>query len=230
MHLKPYLKLYKKKECRRPTVIGWFVLLIFIVFLFSFLGRNAYSFLAITKPVVSKIIVVEGHIPDYAIDTAKVIILKNKDSLIFTTGVPMIQGSYLCGYKNYAELTAASLISVGIDSSIIIIVSCNPKQKDRTYETALALKHRFQMMNLSEGSFNILTSDTHARRTRLLFQLVFGEKWKIGIISIAAKNYDTKKWWTSSFDVRAVIYEGIAWMYAKFLFYPKNTDDNANRN
>ncbi|MFZ4739599.1 MAG: hypothetical protein ACOYLE_00355 [Bacteroidales bacterium] len=230
MHLKSYLKLYKKKECRRPTVIGWFILLIFIVFIFSFLGHNAYSFLAITNPVVSKIIVIEGLIPDYAIDSAKVIIAKNKDSLIFTSRVPMIQGSYLCEYKNYAELTAASFISVGNDSSSIIIVPCNPKQKDRTYEIALALNRRFQMMNLTEEYFNILTSATHARRTRLFFQLVFGKKWKIGIISIIATNYDTKKWRTSSFGLRAVIYEGIALMYAKFFFYTKNTDDNANRN
>ena len=124
------------------------------------------------------------------------------------------------GYSNYADLTAASLYRLGIDSSLIISLPSYPKQKDRTFESALALKRQLKKMNLIEGSFNILTSDTHARRTKYLFQKAMGKRWTIGIISVHAIDYNTDKWWTSSFGVRAVIYESLAWIYAKFLFYP----------
>jgi uncharacterized SAM-binding protein YcdF (DUF218 family) len=230
MQLKSYFQLYKIKECKKLTLTGWMILIIILLILTVLIGKNAYSFLAVSKPVVSNLLIIEGHVPDYALDSAKKIFTQNNDSLIFTTGVPMKQGRYLCGYSNYADLTAASLYRLGIDSSLIISVPSIPKQKDRTYGSALALKRQLKKMNITKGSFNILTSDTHARRTKYLFQKAMGENWKIGIISIHSTDYDTDKWWKSSFGVRAVIYESLAWIYAKFLFYPDNIDTNANRN
>lgn len=230
MQLKSYLQLSKKQECRRLTLTGWLIIIICITVICIFIGRNAHVFLAITKPVASKILVVEGHVPDFTLDSVKRLVMQNNDTLIFTTGIPMTQGSYLCGYSNYADLTAASLYNLGLNTVKIISVPCNPKQRDRTYESAMALKRKLIKMKIKGGLLNILTTDTHARRTKLLFEEALGDSWQIGIISIKSTNYDTKKWWTSSFGMRAVIYEGLAWFYARFLFSPDNLDTDANRN
>ena len=65
-----------------------------------------------------------------------------------------------------------------------------------------------------------MTEDSHARRTRLLFQKALGNDVTGGIISIPNPDYDAKHRWRYSEGVREVIGEGIAYIYAKLLFYP----------
>lgn len=219
--VKPYLHLCKRKERTRLTFLGWLIMLSILTLFSTFIAKRAHSFLATTEPVDAQILVVEGHIPDYAIDSAKALIEKHHYTHIFTTGIPFFQGADLCGYKNYADLTAASLISRGVDPKLVVSVPCSPKQRDRTYESALALKRRLKLLNLNGGKINVFTTDTHARRTRIMFQEGLGDSWDVGVISITSIDYDTKKWWTSSYGMRAVIYEGLAWIYAAFIFNPK---------
>jgi hypothetical protein len=69
-------------------------------------------------------------------------------------------------------------------------------------------------------SFNILTEDFHARRTRLLYEKVFGKDVAIGIIAIPSPDYDAHHWWRYSDGVREAVGESIAYLYAKFLFFP----------
>jgi hypothetical protein len=69
-------------------------------------------------------------------------------------------------------------------------------------------------------SFNVLTEDAHARRTRLLYEKAFGDGTRVGIISVANPDYEGKHWWSSSQGVREVIGESIAYIYARFFFWP----------
>ncbi|MFZ4398957.1 MAG: hypothetical protein ACOYO1_02895 [Bacteroidales bacterium] len=212
MQIKSNFQLYKRKEYKRLTLTGWGLLITCIAIFCSLSLQNAFSFLEIANTIESKLLGIERHVPDYALDNAKIFSIQNQDSLIFTTGVTMTQGSNLCGYSNYSDLKAATLYGLGINSSLIISNPSNPKQKDRTFESVLALKHQFRKMNITKGSLNILTLDTYTRLTRYLFWKAMGKNLKIGIISVHAINYDTTKWWTSVFGVRAVIYEGLAWL------------------
>jgi len=229
MHLKSCFKLYKNTECKRLTLTGWLFLIVWIMILSILIRKNAYSFLAVSKSVESKLLGIEGHVSDYTLDIAKMFFIQNNITPIFTPAVPMIQGRYLYGYSNYADLIAASLFRLGIDSSLIMSVPSNPKQKDRVFESTLTIKRQYRKMNLIEGNFNILTSGIHARLTKYLFQKAISEYWKIGIISVHSIDYNTDKWRKSCFSVKAVVYESLAWKYAKFLFYPHNIDNNANR-
>jgi hypothetical protein len=56
----------------------------------------------------------------------------------------------------------------------------------------------------------------------LLFQEAFGSDVRVGIISIPNPDYDEKRWWHYSDGVRDMVGEVIAYIYAKFLFWPKN--------
>jgi hypothetical protein len=69
---------------------------------------------------------------------------------------------------------------------------------------------------------NILTEEAHSRRTWLLFQEAFGRNVQVGIISVPNPDYDTNHWWRYSDGVRDVVGEAIAYIYAKFLFWPGN--------
>jgi hypothetical protein len=69
-------------------------------------------------------------------------------------------------------------------------------------------------------SINVLTEDAHARRTRLLYHKAFGKSVTVGIIGVANPDYDSTQWWRYSDGVREVIGESIAYIYARFFFYP----------
>jgi len=69
-------------------------------------------------------------------------------------------------------------------------------------------------------SINILTEDAHARRTLLLYQKAFGKNVAVGVISVSNPNYDPTRWWRYSDGVREVIGESIAYIYARFFFWP----------
>ena len=73
---------------------------------------------------------------------------------------------------------------------------------------------------------NVVTEDTHARRTRLLFAKAFGPDISIGIIALPNPDYNAKRWWRYSEGVEQVIGESIAYVYAKFFFYPSAPNSN----
>jgi len=99
-------------------------------------------------------------------------------------------------------------------------VPCWEEQNDRTYHSALALKKWFQEFNVHPKSIDVVSQGPHVRRTRLLFQRVFGKQVRVGIIGVRDTDYDPLHWWRCSEGVRDVISEWIAYLYARFLFSP----------
>src|SRR4030095_10499040 len=92
--------------------------------------------------------------------------------------------------------------------------------RDRTYSSAVALRDWFREHDFRTRSINILTEDVHARRTRLLFGKAFGPNVSVGVIAVPNPDYDAKRWWGYREGVEQVIGESIAYIYAKFFFYP----------
>ena len=91
--------------------------------------------------------------------------------------------------------------------------------KDRTYTSALALRNWFVAHGGIPNKINLISVGPHARRSRMLFQRVFGDTALVGITALADPNYDAKHWWHTSQGVRTVTDETIAYCYAKFLFF-----------
>ena len=92
--------------------------------------------------------------------------------------------------------------------------------RDRTYNSAVALRDWFREHNVTVRSINVLTEDAHARRTQLLFQKAFGSGVAVGVISVPDPDYDEKHWWRTSEGVREVLGESIAYVYARIFFHP----------
>jgi hypothetical protein len=92
--------------------------------------------------------------------------------------------------------------------------------RDRTYSAAVALRDWFCDRHMAVRNINVLTEDCHARRTHLLYEKAFGKDVSIGIIAVSNPDYDPKHWWRYSEGVREVISESIAYIYARFFFYP----------
>jgi DUF218 domain len=178
-------------------------------------------FLAVTHRVDSKTLVVEGWIHEYAIVAAVKEFKAGSYERVFTTGGPIEgQGGYINDFHTDASIGADLLKKDGIPGKFVQMVPSRVWDRNRTYYSAVALRDWFQEHNLQVNSINVLTEEAHARRTWLLFQEAFGKSVKVGIISVPNPDYNAKYWWRYSDGVRDIISESVAYIYAKFFFYP----------
>jgi uncharacterized SAM-binding protein YcdF (DUF218 family) len=182
--------------------------------------RFAYPFLTITKKMNGEFLVVEGWIPASSLNQAIAEFRQGNYQKIITTGC-IVKDEWNSGVKvTYAEWGADKLRRLGMPNDLVQPVPCWAVHKDRTYNSALALKKWLQESNVHPKSIDVVSQGPHARRTRLLFQHAFGKDVRVGIIGTRDPDYDPVHWWRSSEGVRDVISEWIAYIYARFLFSP----------
>jgi len=181
-----------------------------------------HPFLAVTHRVNTDILVVEGWIHGYGIRAAVAEFKNGAYQYAFSTGGPVTgNGGYINDFQTSASVGAELLKEYGIPSDSLQMVPSHVSGRDRTYSSAVALREWLREHNAAVRSFNVVTEDTHARRTRLLFQEAFGEGVKVGIIAVPNPDYDARHWWRYSEGVRDVVSESAAYLYAKFLFWPE---------
>lgn len=177
-------------------------------------------FLAVTHRVPANVLVVEGWVHEYAIRRGAEEFRTGSYQRVFTTGGPVVGlGEYINDYQTAASVGADLLKKTGIPDHSIQMVPSRVVGRDRTYSSAVALREWFREHNMEVQSINVVTEDAHARRTRLLFQKALGKRVAVGIIAVPNPDYDAKHWWRYSEGVKDVLSEGIAYIYAKFLFH-----------
>ena len=193
-----------------------------VVFFLVLLQTN--SFLSKNVPIASKVLVVEGWLPDYALKQAIEIFRREHYKMIITTGGPLGVGSYLKEYKDYANLAKATLLALGMKDEEVFAVSAADVKRDRTYHSALALKEWMSINKSRVEAFNLASLGPHTRRSNLLFKKAFSEKdgllensIEIGSFAIEPEDYNPQKWYASSAGVRTTINELIAYMYVVLL-------------
>jgi hypothetical protein len=215
-----YWGLLKRKESLVLTWRGWSLLLLCLGVALVILADSIHPFLAVTRPVHGDILVVEGWMPDNRLEAALALFNERRYRLLVTTGGPLGKGHYLSAYGTDAELAAATLHKLGLARDRIVAVAAPPASRDRTFESALALREWLSQSGLVVRSLDVYSKGAHARRTWLLFRKALGSDIAVGIIA-ADPDYDAERWWTSSSGVRAVVGESVAYLYARFLFSPR---------
>jgi len=215
--------LLNRRELLIPTVWGWAVLLLLGAALIVLGIRESLPFLSVNDPVPSKFLVVEGWLPDYAMERTLAEFNHGQYDRILVTGGPITSGTYpcgLCGNTNWADVGAASLIRLGAGTNLVEAVPAVRVVRDRTYASAVALRAWFHRHQIGATSLNLMTMADHSRRSRLLFTEALGREYHVGVISIENTEYAPNQWWTSSEGVRTVVGEVLAYGYARFLFWP----------
>ena len=186
---------------------------------------NIHSFLAVTRPVDSKVLVVEGWVHDFSVDAAVKEFRSGSYDHVFATGGPITgQGGYISDSHTYASVGAQHLVKSGIPREVVQMVPSRVMDRDRTYSSAVALRDWLREHQITVATINVLTEDCHARRTWFLFQEAFGKDVKVGIISVPSPDYDANDWWKYSEAVREIIDETVAYLYAKFIFLAGESD------
>jgi hypothetical protein len=216
--------LFNRKERWGLSRSGWLTGITLGLAMIVTLFFGVRPFLAVTsREETAKILVVEGWVHDFALDAAVKEFTAGAYRQIFVTGGPVDgQGGYINDFHTYASIGAEKLKQRGLSTDLVQMTPSHIIGKDRTYYSAVALRNWFREHHLSPSSINVLTQDAHARRTRDLFQEAFGKQVKVGIISVHNPDYDPAYWWCYSDGVRDVISESIAYIYAKFFFWPRN--------
>jgi uncharacterized SAM-binding protein YcdF (DUF218 family) len=182
---------------------------------------NAEPFLAETHRVNSNILVVEGWVHEYAIRAAVEEFERGSYQCVLTTGGPVVgNGGYVNDYQTSASVGAHLLKKVGIPPELVQMVPSRAMDRDRTYASAVALREWFREHDMAVHSLNVITEDTHARRTRLLFEKALGRNVAVGIIAVPNPDYEAQLWWRYSEGVKDVVSEGIAYLYAELFFFP----------
>jgi len=185
--------------------------------------KNIHSFLAPTKRVEASILVVEGWVHPYAIEAALRELRNKSYEHVFTTGGPVIgTGGYTSDFNTAAGVGADHLKAAGVAAGLVQMVPCHRTDRDRTFNSAVALREWLQQHNIKVDGINVITEHTHGRRTRLLFEKAFHHSVKIGVISVPSPDYDAKHWWRCSEGVEDVVDQAVAYFYARFLFHGDN--------
>jgi hypothetical protein len=216
--------LFYSKECKVLKLQYKVLLFIVSLFIFTVVLLQTNAFLSKHEPLVSKVLVVEGWLPDYALEKAVQRFKEDKYTKIITTGGPLGVGSYLKEYKDYAHLAKASLLAMGMDKENVIAVAAPDVKHDRTYHSALALKQWINENMFDVQAINLASLGPHTRRSTMLFRKAFAEesivlknRVEIGSIAIVPEDYNPKKWYASSEGVRTTINELIAYIYVTLL-------------
>ncbi len=209
-----------RKNCWTLSLTGRLILLVMIIGVVWGGIRFAYPFLAVTQQTSGEYLVVEAWIPRYGLQDAVTLYQKGSYQKMITSGCARINDQAGEVALNPAYAAAIQVQRYGMNSNAVVAVPCPVEQRDRTYNTAMAVKAWLEQNGITAKAIDVVTVGPHARRSRLLFQKAFGNGTQIGVIAVADRSYDTAHWWRSSEGVRDVIGEGIAYTYARIFFHP----------
>ncbi|OAI55824.1 hypothetical protein AYO49_01105 [Verrucomicrobiaceae bacterium SCGC AG-212-N21] len=202
------------------TMRGWLALGCLGLLVLAVVFFSIQPFLALTHRQNTDVLVMEGWVNGYAVNATVEEFGGSPYRRIYVTGGPVAGiRQYVNDYQTSASVGADLLRKAGVAEHFVQMVPSRVKDSNRTYGAAVALRNWFRQQNISARSFNVVTEGPHARRTRLLYQKAFGREFNIGIIAVPSPDYDASHWWRYSEGVRDVLGEGIAYLYARFLFH-----------
>ena len=162
--------------------------------------------------------VVEGWLPTFILTKAAQEFRAKRYSMLFSTGIAIDRGDFYWQEKTFADMAAATMRHLGLDSHVVVAVPALPVKVDRTFASACALKRYFDSTGLRISGINVVSLGPHSRRSRLLFQKALGKKIKVGIYSYPDETYDPKRWWGSSNGFKATIDEIVSYCYSIVVF------------
>ena len=207
-------RLFRRREMLWPTAAGWLLLIVLPAVIGFLMVQRAHDFLAVTSPAEgATLLVVEGWLSEQELDAATAIFQAGGYTGLAVTGGPIEDWATLHGYASFAERAADYLRRRGPPPAQVVAVPAPASAQDRTFLTAVALRDWLDRAGRNDFAIDVVSSGTHARRTRRLFRAALGPSVAIGILAVRPSGYDADRWWHSSAGAKAVLGEtiGLAW-------------------
>jgi DUF218 domain-containing protein len=209
---------FRRSEIWLPTLWGWLVLLVLGVAVAFLAARNLHGFLATTKPVGARILVVEGWMGSEELEETAAIFRSRGYERVITTGGPIIRWPPSPGPETFADQAAWYLQELGLPENALTAVPAKSTSSDRTYLSAVTVREWAKRSGLRLEAFDVISNGPHARRSWLLYRRVFGPEVKVGILATKSYDYDAARWWRSSIGAQKVIDQavGVLWVQCCF--------------
>ncbi len=213
--------LMRRRELWVPTLWGWLALVLAGTLLGAAVVRGLYPMLAMTQPVGAAVLVVEGWMAPQELDEAVAAFEAGRYALLVTTGGPVHRGWLETRYEEtYADQAAKYFRHRGLPASAVVAVSSAITQEDRTFHSALRVREWAERSGVGLSAIDVVSAGPHARRSRLLYQLAFGDGVKVGAIAARPYDYDPQTWWRSSAGAKDVWEQAMGLLWVKWFFRP----------
>ncbi|MDK2909329.1 MAG: hypothetical protein PWR20_896 [Bacteroidales bacterium] len=216
------IRLFKRKLVRVFTFWGWLVMIGLVILVFYTLLVKIGGWLSYQDPLPdAEVLVVEGFLPDYALQLAAVEFEKGNYKYVVTTGIPFTNGIRFCAYSNFADQARAVLIQFGIPEEKVFSAPTHEAYRDRTYASAVALRKWFLDNGKLPASFNMYSMGAHAARSSYLYKQAFRDTGvKIGVLNAPDLTLDKEHWWKNSKGFRTVPVEALGYLFVRLFFKP----------
>jgi hypothetical protein len=214
--------LVRRRMVWAPTWRGWLAVFVLAATLLISAALTIHPFLAITERSTPDVLVIEGWIPDYALVDGWKEFQNGHYLILLTVGGPFRNGYDLDSEDDYADLAAFKLRKYIGKGIAVQAVRCPPTKRDRTFTCAVTVKAWLEQHHPSAAGVTIVTMGPHARRSRLLYEKVFGSKVDVGVIAMQNQEYDRHRWWEYSEGVKEIVSEGTAYFYTRLFFHPES--------
>ena len=212
-------KLFRRREIWLPTIWGWLVLLLGGTAAIVLVAPSLYPLLAPQQLVRGRLLVVEGWMKPEGLDQAIATFRAGGYEHVVTTG-GRIGWPNPDAHATFAELAADYLKRRGLREVPVTAIPSPDSAQDRTFLSAVMVRDWASQSGLTMEAVDVVSSGTHARRSRLLYRLAFGPKVAVGVLATRSSEYDAGAWWRSSAGSRDVLEQAIALLWVKIFFWP----------
>ena len=213
------LGLLTRRERWALTLRGKLLILGFLSVIPILVRWQAYPFLAVNRPLDTETLIVEGWIPNEALDQAAAEFKRGHYRSLIVVRPKFAADAQDKFQVDDRDDVSRLLLGYGVPPESLGTLLYSGVNKDRTYHSALAARRWFGQSSQSPKSFNVVSMGPHARRSWLLYQKAFEGRALIGIVALKDPMYDPGHWWRTSEGVRDVLGEGLAYLYARLFFF-----------
>ncbi len=208
-----FRSLVRERTIWLPNWKGW-GLIIGITLLAAYASiKFAYPLLAPTQRVTANILIVEGWLPEYALEAAIDEFKQHPYELLLTSGGPLWEGHHASGFHSYAELAAQVLRSLDFKTNQLHVAPGPKVWKHRTFQSALATSQYLAASKIEVTGINVMTLGPHGRRTKIIYDRVFESQCPVGIIAHPSSEYDKDRWGRTSEGTKHILTETMAATY-----------------
>lgn len=154
-----------------------------------------HSFLAVTRPISGKVLIVESWFQDRpALREVPGRFRTGGYELVLCVSSPDPQAG-----APEAELAAARLINLGMDPAVVAFaVSSENDIGSRTFGTGLAAREWLLREHPDVRSADVFSIGVHARKSRILISKALGADFSVGIIAGTEDSYPVERWWATT--------------------------------
>jgi hypothetical protein len=210
------LHMFQRRTLWWPTRLGWMGLLLAMAVLFLGWCLCGESFLSPTRRLPAQVLVVEGWAGRDSMPAALGEFRRGGYKLLVTAG-GSTGDNWAARNWNYAELAAEELLRRGLLKDQLLVAQAESVDTQRTYRAALAVRKALEARGPLPATINVWSRGAHARRSRLVFQKVFGPKTRVGVVAWEPEAELTRPWWHSSTRSRDLLEETVAYFFERVL-------------